>query len=66
MYQLQYGVHATPPGLNGLNPSGPQDGAQGCTLPVIPYASETQIPGPNNPVTWNAPKPKHKPPDKNK
>ena len=27
---------ATPLGLNGLNPSGPQAGATGCTLPVIP------------------------------
>ena len=31
-----------------------------------PYASDTQIPGPNNPVTWNAPNPKHKSPDNNK
>ena len=33
---------------------------------MIPYASDTQIPGPNKPVTWNAPKPKHKRPDNNK
>jgi hypothetical protein len=52
--------------LNGLNPSGPQDGATGCTFPAIPYASDTQIPGPNNPVTWKAPNPKHNKPDNNK
>jgi len=27
---------AIPPGLNGLNPSGPQAGATACTLPVTP------------------------------
>ena len=52
--------------MNGLNPSAPQAGATGCTFPVIPNASETQIPGPKKPVTWNAPKPKHKMPDNNK
>ena len=50
--------------LNGLNPSGPHAGATPA-FPVTPYASETQIPGPKIPVTWNAPKPKNKP-DKNK
>ena len=57
---------AIPPGLNGLNPSGPHAGATPATFPVTPYASETQIPGPKIPVTWNAPKPKHNKPDKNK
>jgi len=52
--------------LNGLNPSGPHAGATPATFPVTPYASETQIPGPKIPVTWNAPKPKHNKPDKNK
>jgi len=46
-----------------LNPSGPQDGETGCTRPVKPKASDTQIPGPNNPVTWNAPNPKQRSPD---
>jgi len=57
---------AIPPGLNGLNPSAPQAGATPCTRPVIPYASETQIPGPNVPVTWKEPKPKHSKLAKNK
>ena len=57
---------ATPPGLNGLNPSGPHAGATGWTRPVRPKASETQIPGPNKPVTWKAPKPKQRKPDNNK
>jgi len=54
---------ATPLGLNGLKPSAPHVGATACTLPVIPYASETQIPGPQAPVTWKAPNPKHNTPD---
>ena len=49
-----------------MNPSGPHAGATACTLPVIPYASDTQIPGPHDPVTWKAPKPKHRTPDKSK
>ena len=57
---------ATPIGLNGLKPSGPNAGATGCTLPVIPYASDTQIHGPHAPVTWKAPKPKHKTPERSK
>jgi len=52
--------------LKGLNPSGPHAGETGWTLPVNPKASETQIPGPNNPVTWKAPNPKQRKPESNK
>ena len=57
---------AIPPGLNGSKPSAPQAGVIGCTLPVSPYGSDTQIPGPKRPVTWKAPKPKHNKPERNR
>lgn len=43
-----------------------KEGIIGWTLPVKPYGSETQMPGPNKPVTWKAPKEKQSKPDKNK
>jgi hypothetical protein len=51
--QLQYDERDTT-WIKWVKPSAPQDVLLVVTLPVIPNASETQIPGPNNPVTWNA------------
>ena len=56
---------AIPPGLYGSNPSAPHAGATGSHPPVRPYGSDTQIPGPKRPVTWNAPNPKQRTPERN-